>query len=351
MQRNTSSSIALAVRLSLAATGLALCAVALGAQPARGRQAPAAPAQPDFSQVQVTATRVQGNVYMLEGAGGNVTVQVGEQGVLVVDTQFAPMADKLLAEIRKIAGNKPIRFVIDTHGHPDHVGGNERMRRAGAAVFGGNVENDDPRGEQGAIVIAHENVQFAMIKAEDTPQATPAGNWPTETYSGSQYDLFFNDEAVQMFHMPAAHTDGDTIVFFRKSDVLSTGDIFVTTGYPYIDRGNGGHINGILEALNRILDITVPRDKQEGGTMVIPGHGRISDEGDVVEYRDMLTIIRDRIDAMVKKGMTLEQVKAARPTRDYDGRYGATSGFWTTDMFIEAVYAGLRGGSQAGAAQ
>jgi glyoxylase-like metal-dependent hydrolase (beta-lactamase superfamily II) len=350
MHHTLSSSIRLAVRLSLAATGLVLCTVALGAQPARGRQvqALAAPAQPDFSQVQVLATRVQGNVYMLEGAGGNVTVQVGEQGVLVVDTQFAPMADKLLAEIRKLAGDKPIRFVIDTHGHPDHVGGNERMRRSGTAVFGGNVRNDDPRGEQGAVVIAHENVQFAMVKAEGTPQATPEANWPTETYTGDQYDLFFNDEAVQLLHQPAAHTDGDTMVFFRKSDVLSTGDVFVTNGYPFIDRAHGGSIGGILNALNRILDITVPRDKQEGGTMVIPGHGRICDEGDVVEYRDMITIIRDRIAAMVAKGMNLEQVRAARPTRDYDGRYGATSGFWTTDMFIEAVYAGVRDGAGAG---
>lgn len=305
-----------------------------------------APAQPNFSAIPVTVTKVQGSVYMLQGAGGNVTVQIGDQGVLVVDTQFAPMADKLLAEIRKLAGDKPIRYVLNTHVHPDHIGGNERIRRAGESVFGGNVQMDDPRGQQGATVIAHENVQLNLVKAADTPQATPEADWPTEVYIGDQYDLFFNDEAVQLLHQPAAHTDGDTIVFFRKSDVIAAGDVFVTTGYPFIDAARGGHINGIIDALNRIIRLTVPRDKQEGGTMVIPGHGRLTDEADVVEYRDMLTIIRDRIQEMVEKGMTLEQVRAARPTRDYDARYGATSGFWTTDMFIEAAYRGLSQAAQ-----
>ncbi|HTA67195.1 MAG TPA: hypothetical protein VK776_02910, partial [Bryobacteraceae bacterium] len=144
--------------------------------------------------------------------------------------------------------------------------------------------------------------------------------------------------AIQMFHEPAAHTDGDTIVFFRRSDVVSAGDLFVTTSYPIIDIDRGGNIQGVVKALNHILDITIPAEKQEGGTYVIPGHGRLCDEADVVEFRDMTTIIRDRIQDMVKKGMTLEQVKAARPTRDYDPRYGAETGFWTTDKFVEAVY-------------
>lgn len=328
-------------------------AAALAAQPPRAQQrnAAPAPAQQNFDAVQVQSVHVQGNVYMLVGAGGNVTVQVGDQGVLVVDTQFAPMADKLLAEIRKLAGNKPIRYVIDTHVHGDHVGGNERLRKAGAAVFGGNVTGDDPRGQQGATVIAHENVQLRMAQTAGTPQAVSDELWPTETYIGDEYDLFFNDEAVELLYQPNAHTDGDTVVFFRKSDVVSTGDVFVTNSYPFIDARQGGTIDGYIAALNRIIGLTVPKDKQEGGTMVIPGHGRICDEADVVEYRDMVTIIRDRIKTMVDKGMTLEQVKAVRPTRDYDGRYGATSGFWTTDMFVEAVYQGVRSGQgpQAGA--
>jgi glyoxylase-like metal-dependent hydrolase (beta-lactamase superfamily II) len=170
---------------------------------------------------------------------------------------------------------------------------------------------------------------------------TPTGAWPTDTYHGDSQELFFNGEAIQMFHPKPAHTDGDSIVFFRRSDVVSTGDIFMTTNYPIIDVQNGGSINGVVDALNFILDITIPSEKQEGGTMVIPGHGRLCDEADVVEYRDMVTIIRERVQDMIKKGMTIEQVRTARPTRDYDPLYGSTSGSWTTDMFVEAVYKSL----------
>ncbi len=283
---------------------------------------------------------VQGNVYLLSGAGGNVTVQVGEDGVLVVDTGLQPMADKLLAAIQKLADGKIIRFVINTHMHPDHVGGNEKIRMAGTTIMGGNVVGDDPRGQQGATVIAHENVMSRMADSS-SESAAPAPLWPTETFDEDAYDLFFDDEAVQLIHVPAAHTDGDVMVYFRKSDVLSTGDLFVTTTYPIVDLQHGGNINGIVDALNRIIDITVPRDKQEGGTYVIPGHGRVCDEADVVDYRDMVTIIRDRIKQMVDGGMTLQQVQAAKPTSDYDGRYGASSGFWTTEKFVEAVYRSL----------
>jgi glyoxylase-like metal-dependent hydrolase (beta-lactamase superfamily II) len=144
-----------------------------------------------------------------------------------------------------------------------------------------------------------------------------------------------------MFHIPAAHTDGDTIVYFRKSDVVSAGDLFLTDSYPVIDLKRGGSLQGVIDGLNRILDLAIPAHHEEGGTYVIPGRGRICDEFDVVEYRDMLTIFRDRIQAMIKKGLTLEQVKAARPTSDYDPEYGATAGPWTTDMFVEAAYKSL----------
>lgn len=343
--KNSGKSVACCVSAALL---VALATVADAGQAPARPAAPPAPPLPDFSKVEVVVTHVQGQVYMLEGAGGNVTVQVGDQGVLVVDTQFAPMSEKLLRAIRDLAGDKPIRYVLDTHVHGDHIGGNENIRRAGATVFGGNEVMDDPRGQQGAVVIAHENVQLSLVRANGTPQAVPEGNWPTEVYTGDQYDLFFNDEPVQLLHQPNAHTDGDSFVFFRKSDVLVTGDVFVTTNYPFIDSSQGGHIDGIIDGLNRAIDITVPRDKQEGGTMVIPGHGRICDEADLVEYRDMLTIIRDRIRAMVERGMTLEQVKAAGPTRDYDPRYGVTTGPRTTDMFIEAVYRGMQTPRPAG---
>ena len=306
------------------------------------QQAQTPPPQPDFSQVQVRSFKVQGNVWMLAGAGGNVSVQAGPDGVLVVDTQFAQMADKLLAEVARLSNNGPIRYVINTHVHPDHVGGNERFSRAGRAIVAGNVAQDIVVSE-GAAILAHESVQVRMSRADGTTPAAPAGALPTDTFFGEQDEVFFNGEAVRLIHQPNAHTDGDVLVYFRKSDVVATGDLYTNTGYPVIDLARGGTINGIIAGLNRILDITVPRDKQEGGTMVIPGHGRIADEADVVEYRDMVTIIRDRVQQMMKKGMTLAQIKAAGPSSDYDGRYGATSGFWTTEQFIDAVYKTLGG--------
>jgi glyoxylase-like metal-dependent hydrolase (beta-lactamase superfamily II) len=170
---------------------------------------------------------------------------------------------------------------------------------------------------------------------------TPSTAWPTTTFITETKELFFNDEAIEILHQPAAHTDGDSIVFFRRSDVVSAGDVFVTTTYPVIDRQRGGSINGIIKSLNYLLDVAIPKDKQEGGTYIIPGHGRLCDEADLLEYRDMVTIIRDRIEDLVKKGKTIEQVRQSKPTLDYDGRYGATSGSWTTDLFVEAVYKDL----------
>jgi glyoxylase-like metal-dependent hydrolase (beta-lactamase superfamily II) len=309
-------------------------------QTGRGGQAPATPGrgQPqNFDNVEVHVLPVQGNVYMLVGAGGNVTIQVGDDGVLLVDTSYAQMSDKILAEIRKLS-NKPIRYIINTHVHPDHVGGNENLGKAGRTVSGGNVGADAPTG---AAIIAHENVLNGMSAPTGTQAPYPFAAWPTDTYFTKQKELFFNNEAVVVMHQPAAHTDGDSIVYFRRSDVVSTGDIFVTTSYPIIDQQRGGSINGILKSLNYLLDLAIPKDKQEGGTYIIPGHGRLCDEADLLEYRDMTTIIRDRIEDLVKKGRTLEQVKAARPTLDYDGRYGADSGPWTTAMFVEAVYRDL----------
>jgi len=163
----------------------------------------------------------------------------------------------------------------------------------------------------------------------------PTSAWPTETYATDEYEVV-NGEGIQIFHEPAAHADGDSLVYFRRSDVISTGDIFSTVSYPVIDLQNGGTINGVIAGLNHILDLAIPKDKQEGGTYIIPGHGRVCDEADVLEYRDMVTIIRDRVLDMIKKGMTLEQIKAAKPTADYDGRYSTT--FWAADMFVEAVY-------------
>ena len=294
---------------------------------------------PNLDKVEVHVLPVQGNVYMLVGAGGNITMQVGKEGVLLVDTMYAGLSDKVIAAVRTVS-DKPIRYIVNTHVHGDHTGGNENLAKAGSTITGGNVVGDiGASAGTGATVIATQQVLDRMSMKDGTTPAYPSSAWPTDTYITDVKELFFNGEAIQIFHQPNAHTDGDSIVFFRRSDVVSTGDIFVTTSYPNIDIARGGSYQGELDGLNHILDITIPADKQEGGTYVIPGHGRLCDEADVVEYRDMLTILRDRFLDMIKQGMTLEQVKAAKPTRDYDPLYGSNA-----DRFIEAAYKSLKAG-------
>ena len=283
---------------------------------------------------------VQGNVYLLAGAGANMAVQVGDDGVLLVNSGAGNLTDKVAAAIRQLS-DKPIRFILNTDADSEHVGGNERLAVAGSRAGGGRAA-DSPG--PGAMVMAHEAVLREVSVPAGRPGAMPVGAWPTETYAGESKDMYANGEAIQLFHQPSAHSDADSVVFFRRSDVLVSGDLFDLTRYPVIDAVRGGRFSGVIAGLNRIIDITVPRDWQEGGTMVIPGQGRLADESDVVEYRDMLTIIRDRIQDLVKKGMTLEQVQAARPTFEYDGRYGSETGSWTTKMFVEAAYRDLSGG-------
>jgi glyoxylase-like metal-dependent hydrolase (beta-lactamase superfamily II) len=297
-----------------------------------------ATAQQDFDSVEIHALHVRGNVYMLVGAGGNITLQAGEQGVLVVDTMYAPLSDKVLAAIRAIS-DRPITWIINTHGHPDHVGGNAPISIAGSNIGGGNVQRAIQDSGANARIIAHENV---LLDIAGQDPAIPFEGWPTDTFFTPTKEIFFNGEAIQVIHQPNAHTDGDSLVFFRRTDVLSTGDLYLTTSYPFIDVENGGTYQGIIDALNNILDIAIPADRQEGGTMIIPGHGRLSDEAEVLDYRDMLTIIRDRIQHMVDDGFSLRQVRAAEPTSDYDVRWGIDADFWSTDRFIETVYNELR---------
>ncbi len=293
----------------------------------------------NFDNVQIDTVKVRDNVYMLVGAGGNTTIHVGTDGIMVVDTQFAPLSTKIINAIRAIS-NGPIRYIVNTHVHGDHIGGNEAISKAGRFRAGGNVVGDlGAAATATAAIIAHENV-LKRLSAEPAAGQTQVAFalWPTETFIPKRREFLFNGEAVQIIHEPNAHTDGDSVVFFRRSDVVATGDLFTTVMYPYIDAANGGTIDGYIKALNAIMDITVASNVNEGGTMVIPGHGRVSDEQDVVEYRNMTTIIRDRIKEYVKRGMTLEQVKAAKPTLDYDTRYGSDTGFWTTSMFVETIY-------------
>jgi cyclase len=289
---------------------------------------------------QIQTVHVQGNVHMLVGAGANIIVQAGDEGVLVIDTGPGPRGSDVLAAIRRIS-TKPIRIVINTHMHGDHSGANEMVAAAGRSL-GGNAPGNSGLPLETARVLAHENVLKRMSAPSGEPSPRPFAAWPTETFFGEDKELFFNDEAIQLIHQPG-HTDGDVLVFFRRSDVVASGDLFTTTTYPVIDAQNGGSVHGVIDGLNRLLDITIPKDKEEGGTYAIPGHGRLGDEADVVEFRDMVTIVRDRIQDLVAKGKTLAEVKAAKPTADYDGRYGATTGPWTTDMFIEAVYRELAG--------
>jgi glyoxylase-like metal-dependent hydrolase (beta-lactamase superfamily II) len=294
----------------------------------------------NFNIAEIQVLPVQGSVYMVAGSGGNITLQVGQQGVLLVDTGNAQLSDKIIAAIRKLS-DKPIRVIVNTNADPDHVGGNENIAKAGITVMGGVVGYSSQDIQRGAEILAHENTFNRMNGTTGGKTSWPSGAWPTDPYSGSPKKLFSNDEGIEIIHVPAAHTDGDSIVFFRRSDVVSAGDIFVTTGYPVIDLQRGGSIQGIIDGLNRILDLTIAKQEVEGGTYVIPGHGRICDQFDVLEYRDMVTIIRDRVQDMIKKNKTLAEIKAARPTEDYDARYGTSAGSWTTDTFVETVYKSL----------
>ncbi len=337
MQRNASklaalAAVAIASLVYSGVQGEARQAPQQGGGGGRGGRGAAPAAAPADAELHIL--HVQGNVHMLVGAGGNIALQVGDDGVLLVDTGLAANAEKVVAAIRTVS-NKPIRYIVNTHVHPDHVGGNDVIGKLGSTIAGGNV---GAGAGVGAGIIAHENVLNRMSAPTGQQAPFPTTAWPTDTYISKQKELFFNGESLQIIHQPAAHTDGDSIVYFRKSDVIVAGDLFVTTTYPFIDSARGGNITGIIAALNNMLDIAIPKAMQEGGTYIIPGHGRLTDEADLLEYRDMITIIRDRIQDGVKRGQTLAQVKAGKPTLDYDARWGATSGFWTTDQFIEAVY-------------
>jgi cyclase len=285
--------------------------------------------------------QVRPNFYMIAGAGGNIGVQVGEDGAVVVDSGSAANVDAVLAQIKKLT-SEPIRYVIDTSADGDHVGGNGKLSLAGQTLFTGRtIGLPTEFAQTGASVLSTESVLTRMSAAQPA-YATAA--LPTETFFYPRKYMFLNGEGIEVLHQPAAHTDGDAIVFFRRSDVVMAGDVLDTTRFPVIDVAKGGTIDGEIAALNRLVDIAIPSVpivSREIGTSIIPGHGRICDQLDVVDYRDMVTIIRDRVRDLIKAGRTLEQVKAADPARGYKARYGSTSGPWTTDQFIEAVYRSL----------
>jgi len=342
-----------AIVAAAAALGLAsLAAVApLGAQQAGGTG-------------EFRVLPVRGNIYLIAGAGANITASVGKDGVMLVDSGSAAMAEKTLAVVRDLARRvtaapmpakscvgvvqgcqwwsssellptttsprapRPIGFIINTSDDPDDVGGNAVIGAAGRTFGVRNIDNTLP----GASIVQHENATLRLSRnGQDKLIAS-------ESYASRDKKLnFFNGEGVVVTHPESAHTDGDSLVYFRGSDVLAAGDVINMTNYPVIDTARGGTINGLVETLNWILDVCVVEHMMEGGTIVVPGHGRLMDTADVAYYRDMLTIMRDRIREMRKRGMTLDQIKAARPTRDYDGRYGKNPQ-WTPAMFVEAIY-------------
>ena len=326
------------------ATARSLAALAgllmLAAQGSVVAQQDPRPLKPAYDDGTVEVIPVRGPVHLVAGSGANITVQVDPDGLLLVDTSAAAMSAKVLAAIRTIS-DKPIRQIINTSADEHHTSGNENLSNAGRNVNAGigGRGGREPARLEGAPVIAHEQVLHRMSGLKGEAAREPFGVWPHDTFFTSRKQIYFADEVVEMLHMPAAHTDGDVIVWFRKSDVISTGDVFSTVTYPMIDLARGGTVQGTLDALNRILDITFPAFNNQGGTLVVPGHGRICNESDVAEYRDMTTIIRDRIQAMIDKRMTLAQIKAAGPSKDYDGVYSTPA--WTGDMFVAAIYTDL----------
>jgi glyoxylase-like metal-dependent hydrolase (beta-lactamase superfamily II) len=321
---------------------LAAC-LALGVTALDGAgQAPAAADATDAAELALFPVRDHLHLLVDPDGGANVTVQTGDEGVLVVDTGHAARGAAVVRAVRRLSP-APIRYVVNTSSRPEHVGGNAVVAAAGRGYEGVVSLGMAPR----ATGIAHENVMRRMSGAGEA-SAAPAAGWPTLTFFSRRKELHFNGETVQVLYQPAAQGDGDSIVFFRRSDVVVAGDIFLTTTYPPIDLDRGGSIDGVIDALNAVIDLTNTRRNQEGGTLVVPGHGRVSDEADVVEYRDMLHIIRGRIRHYVAEGRGLAAIQEARPTLDYDGRYGAASGPASPRAFVEIVYRSVLDGARRG---
>ena len=276
---------------------------------------------------------VQGNVYMIVGAGANIAASVGDQGVLLVDTGNAASSDAVLAAVRTLSPKLPIQYILNTTHKADHTGGNDAIAKAGRRLV--------DAGSTQAVILAHEKILNRMSAPDGRVTSRPVPAWPTDTFFTPRKEVYFNGEPAILYRQPGA-TDGDTYVFFRRSDVIVAGDLYINTTFPEIDVAAGGHINGVLKGLNELLEQMVSVNNVEDGTLVIPGHGRVADELDVAEYRDMVTIMRDRVQDAVTRGLTLAQVKAdKRIALEYEARYGGKGGPWTTEMFLEAVYKNL----------
>jgi cyclase len=278
---------------------------------------------------------VQGNIYLLNLGDVNIVAQVGDDGILLVDSGPAAWSERIAQTLRDRFGDRPLRYLINTSMNASYTGGNAALMKLAPPAAGGGGGG----GNTSAKLIAHENTLNRMNGTAEGETELPQDMLPTSTFFTEKKEIYFNGEPIEILFQPKAYTDGDLMVFFRGSDVIAAGKLFSTTTYPVIDEKRGGGMQGHLDALNRILDITVPRFNEQGGTMVIPGSGRLSNESDVDDYRNWMTMVKDRVQEMIKKKMTLAQVKAAKPTLEYDGLF-ATPG-WTTDQFVEAVYRSL----------
>ena len=275
--------------------------------------------------------QVRPNFYMIAGAGGNIGVQIGSDGVVLVNSGSGAATAEVLAAIKKLT-DLQIRYIINADAGADFVGGNEKLRKSGLNVLNGAT---------GAAILAHESV-LRRMSARNAKPSYPADAWPTEAFLTTRYAFRMNDDAIEVFYQPAAHSDADSLVLFRRSDVVVAGDILDTTRFPVIDVANGGSIQGEIDALNRLIELTVvpiPFIYNGVGTYVIPGHGRLCLQLDVVDYRDMVVVVRDVIADLIKQGKTLDQIKAAHPAKPYETEYGTQEG--STSAFVEAVYKSL----------
>lgn len=288
-------------------------------------------AQRRSDDVELHLLPVQGNVYMLNGgSAGNIAVQIGMDGVMLVDAMPAGLAGQIAATIAAVTP-EPIRFIINTGPDRHHTGGNAELAALGTF---GSTPSLAPGEQPGATLVAHENVMVRLTAEQsDRRNPFPVAGIPRTVYFLPQKDIYFNDEPVFLIHEPNAHTDGDSIVLFRKSDTIAVGDIFVPDEFPVIDIEIGGSVQGLIRALNHILDLAVPRRLQDGGTRIIPGSGRLCNEADVVESRNMVVIVRDRVLDMIEKGMSLDEILAARPARDYEVEYSGSAADFVTSIY------------------
>ena len=318
----------LGVGLELLSSGPSLSGVQAQQKSAAGATAPAG----------LETIQIRPNVYVIFGAGSNITVHLGEDGVILVDAGTAALAPQVVTAVKALT-SQPIRLIINTSADADHVTGNEIVSAAGREV-NPDAFSEDPH----ATVLAHENVMLRMSMPSGTDTLFPTALWPSETYTARVRSMYLNNEAVLVHRQVGAHSDGDSVVLFRKADVIATGDILDLRHFPVIDAAQGGSIQGELDALNRLLELTVPAMPlvlKPGRTLLVPGHGRVSDYAELVEYRDMVTTIKDNIAVLIKDGKTLAQIQAANPTAGYRARWGRETGPWTTAQFVEAIYTGL----------